>query len=277
MRTVQLFIVLALVTGSAVAKDKTVARAYPLATTDVAPIIEVLDALLGDKGKAVHDRQTGRLIVAAPEGMHQQVEEVLKELNAPPRNVRLEVVITDVEEGGSTALGVGGSGKVNVSGKRVRGRARLSPFAKRRTTKRRSSTRETLLVRSGGEGTITVGREVPYRETIIEQGRRWGYIRESTVIKRVGTSLRVRPKVIGKGPMISIRIIPELSVLTDEGARAIRYTRAATELTARDGQAFTLGEFGEHTEFYRSFLVGVDSGGRERALRITAMPTIEIP
>jgi len=209
--------------------------------------------------------------------MHGQVKDVLDALNTPALNVRLEVVINDVEKEGGSGLGVRGSGGVEVSGSGVRGRGRFKPFAKRRSAKRRSATREILLVRSGGEGTISVGREVPYRETILEYGRRWGYIRESTVIQRVGASLRVRPMVIGKGPLISIRVIPEVSVITDEGSRTIRYTQAATELTARDGQVFTLGEFGENSEFYRSFLVGVDSSGKERSLRISARPTILEP
>ena len=277
MRTLELFVAVILFAAPAIAAEKTVVRAYPLATSDTGPIIEVLDALLGVRGKAVHDRQTGRLIVAAPENMHEQVKDVLKELNAPALNVRLEVVINDVEEEEKSGLGVPGSGRVEVSGTRVRGGGRLKPFAKRQTTTRRSSTRETLLVRSGGEGTISIGREVPYRETILEYGRRWGYIRESMVIQRVGASLRVRPKVIGNGPLISIRVIPEVSVLTDEGSRTVRYTQASTEFTARDGEVFTLGEFGENSEFYRSFLVGVDSGGKERALRISAMPTIVAP
>jgi hypothetical protein len=68
-----------------------------------------------------------------------------------------------------------------------------------------------------------------------------------------------------------------LSGLSDDGGRSIRYTRAATEVTVRDGQTFELGGLGGRNDFLSKFLVGVDRRGNTRSLKITATPHIISP
>jgi len=261
----------------AVAEEEAVAEVYPLATPDAGPIIEVLEMVVGDDGKIVHDKATGRLIVLAPPSAHEKIKPILEELNVPPKNVRLDIVITDSGKARDSGAGIGGSGEVVVTPRGTSTRARIRPYARHRTSTSSSDTTQTLVVRSGGEGRLRVGEEVPFVDTLIDYGRRWGYIAQSVTMRQVGASLTMQPTVIGDGPMIRIRVTPELSGLTEEGARRISYARAATEVTVRDGQPFTLGGFDQQNEVFSKFLIGLDKQGNQRQMQITATPHILNP
>jgi hypothetical protein len=253
---------------SAVAAAQAEMKIYPLSVPDAEDVIEAVKLVAGPDAKVVHDKASSRLFVFATPEAHRQVGELLKEANVPLRNVRIEVVMDDA--GGSRDAGIGatGGGEVLVTPGGASYRARVSPYARARTTTTTSSVQQTLMVRDGGEASIRVGQDVPFAETLVNYGRQWGYIEQRVVMQSVGASLKFSPRIVGDGPLITVKVTPELSGLADGHMQTIHYTRAASEVTVREGEPFTLGGLGEDREFSSKFLVGVDRQGTQRQLQI---------
>lgn len=114
-------------------------------------------------------------------------------------------------------------------------------------------------------------------EWISECGRNWGRIHGDVQWQSVGAKLVVTPTVVGEGPLINIKLTPEVSGYVDGKPQTISFVEAATEVVAMDGQPLPLGRFGENKEFYSRFLIGVDSSGNESSLDITLVPHIIAP
>ncbi|MBM4142912.1 MAG: hypothetical protein FJ225_04860 [Lentisphaerae bacterium] len=263
--------------GLPAARGDTELRTYPLTAPDAEAMVEAVRLLAGPGGRVIHDRGSSRLFVLAAPDDHARIAALLKEADVPLRNVRVDVAIDDAGSSREAAAGATGAGEVAVTPRGTGWRARVTPFARAHSSRQTGSVQQSLVVRDGGEALIRVARQVPYEETLVEYGRRWGYIERRLVMREVGAALRIRPRIIGDGPLIALRITPELSGVTDDGTRSIQYARAATEVTVRDGEAFDLGGLSEEREFYSMFLVGVDSRGNQRQLTITATPRIMAP
>jgi len=262
--------------------EETSLKVYPLSSPHPAPIIEAVRTMIGEDAKIVHDKNTNRLLVLATSNQQSQVSAILEKLDAPSRNIRIDVAIAESRTGGGSQFGVGGSGEIVVTPGGTAHRGRLVPYLDHRSSVRDSSTRQTLYVQNGGKASLRVGQEVPFLEWLVESGRHWGYIRQNVTMKQVGASLVVEPQIVGNGPMISVALVPELSGFVDGQRQSIRYTRAATSVTVKDGQPFSISGFGENSEFYSRFLAGV---GRERhqknmSMTLTARivnPTVRAP
>lgn len=250
---------------------------YPLHGSDPAPVLDVVRALMGDDGKVVYDRSGDRLIVVAPADVQRAVSGALKKLATPARNVRLTLTVLDVGRQERRGAGVTGSGRVVITPRGTRGQARITPHLQHQTTDTSSHTAQILMVQSGREGVLKVGKEVPFVSWLIERGRHWGYLQQQVTMQPIGAYLRFSPRIVGDGPMVSIRVTPELTGLVDGRQRSIRYTQAATELTVRSGQSFTIGGLNESNDFYRKFLIGVDRGGNHRSLSISGTASILQP
>jgi type II secretory pathway component GspD/PulD (secretin) len=262
---------------AAAAAEQAVMKVYPVSVPDAADLVEAVKLLAGPDGKVIHDKAGCRFFVSAPPDAHRQIADLLKEANVPLRNVRIDVVIDDSGSGSEAGIGATGSGEVTVTPGGTDFRARVSPFARRRTDTSTSSVQQTLMVRDGGEASIRVGHEVPFEETLVGYGRQWGYIEKHVTMRSVGSSLCFSPRILAGGPLISLRITPELSGLADGHMQTVKYTRTATEVTVKDGETLTLGGLGESRDFYSKFLIGVDRQGNRRQLRITATPHIVNP
>jgi len=277
MQRIGVFALLLTMCIATLAVAETELKTYPLTAPDADAMVEAVKLLAGEGGRVIHDRASSRLFVMATPAAHREIAKLLKEADVPLRNVRLEVTIDDSGKGTEAGVGTTGDGDVVITPRGTSWRARLHPFARARTSTRSGSTQQILVTRDGAEASLRVGREVPYEETLVEYGRQWGYVQRRIVMRDVGASLRFRPRVIGDGPMISLRVTPELSGMAEGERQTIQYTRAATEVTVRDGQPFTLGGFGEHSDFYSMFLIGVDKRGNQREMKITVTPHILNP
>jgi len=116
-----------------------------------------------------------------------------------------------------------------------------------------------------------MGHEVPFYQCLVDLGVKWNYINiieQKFEMKQVGSALLVEPAVIGRGPFISIILIPEISGVVEGRPHRIQYTRVATEVTVKDGETTTIGSFGKNSEFYSKFLVGVDGQGNQRSVQV---------
>jgi len=259
--------------------EKTYFKTYPLQTSDIDLTQQVLKELLGDKRQVFYQKQQNQIIVSATAEEHKQIEAVLADINVPSPNVQLDIVTTLVGSSSDTRLGAkGGSGNVQVTKDGTKVHYKIKPEARAQSAGASSLTKQTLVVTSGKEASLTVAQEVPFYEYIIQKGKDWnlieGVIEKDILTERTGAFLVARPQVIGTGPMINVTLIPEIRVLVGTKRQRIQFTRVQTTVTVRDGETITLGGVGEIGDFYDKFLVGLDEGGNRKSMSITLTPHI---
>lgn len=249
-------------------------RVYPLNRAPEPEWVELLREAAGAKAYIIAG-QRAEIYVRATLDDHAVIAEMLKALDRPARNIRIVVRFLDDAREQQRHIGVDAAGEFRW-GDRNSGRIQLQPRITHSDTKLSGRTEQTLLTLDGGSASLFVGEEIPYAPWIIRRGRQWGYFEPQVQVQPVGAFLAVEPRILGDGPMIRVRLTPELSYRTGvEDPRSIRFTRLSTEVTVRDGQAIDLGGLAEESDFYRRFLTGRDRSGRTRRQQIQLTPSIE--
>jgi hypothetical protein len=262
-----------LVPDTAGAEKKQEFRSYPIYGASVESSVEGVKTIVGEKGRVLVNRATRTLVVLATPERHAEVVAFLEQANRPVKSVRIEVRI---EQGAFVDTGYDGM-SIEAHADPRGSRIEIRPGMHRSSRSASTRTRQSLLVSSGREGVIEVGRDIPFREWIFRYGRRFGYFEESVRFRFVGARLVVSPTVIGKGPEVLLSIVPEISMLDGKRKESVRFVRAATEIRASHGVSVSLGDFSEHGEFYDRFLAGRVQGGKIRKVAITVTPYIVEP
>lgn len=262
------------------AQDTTTFKTYPILNSDTNAITELVRAVAGEKAQIFFYQPNNELIISATSNQHVQIAALLKEINVPSPNIRIEVVFTGA--GSSTDFGMGATGKegpkVTKNGSSYQ--VQISPYLRNQSTKTMDNNSQSVIVKSGKEARIFMGQEVPFYQWLVDFGLQWNYINiieQKFEMKQVGSALVVEPRVLGRGPMISVTLIPEISGLVDGKPHKIQYTRVATEVTIRDGETIDIGSFGKNSDFYNKFLVGIDKGGNRQSIRIRLTANIQKP
>ncbi len=252
-------------------------KVYPLGFVEPEVAEAVAQALAGEGGKVILDRANGRLLVNAPPEAHTQLADLLRQLDVPPPNVRIEVEFAESGAGADLRASMGVEGGVILRGGEADVQGRIASAFDQRDTQSREQVRQTLLVASGREASLAVGEDVPFLAWINQCGLGWGLYAQEIRWQKVGAFLLVQPTVLPDGRTLRIRLIPELSGRVDGQLHRVRYTRAATEVIAVDGRTVTLAAHGEQREFFERFLVGVGRSGSHHALTLRMTPTIQPP
>lgn len=250
---------------------------YGMVTVDSEETAATLQEMVGDRAKLTYYKPNNKLLVYGSPEAHRILRDALRDLNAPRRNVRIEVSFDEQRDTSETEASIRGSGSVMATHAGVSGTAHITPRAESRTTATTTQTRQRLLVQSGSEASLRVGETVPFVDELIVLGRRYGIISREVTLRNVGTSLGVRARVIGDGPGVQLTLTPELSGVSSGRSQRIRYTQLATTLTANDGATVTLATFGENADFYRIFLAGLARTRDSSSMQITLRVTIEAP
>ena len=243
-------------------------KSYELVFADPSNVVEMVTMLIGTNGKAFYDAPTRHLMVLAPSNLHDQVAGVVRQMNVPPRNVRIEVRYRGQGIQTEKSASVSGSGAVAIGNGPTRSRVRIQPRITDSSTTINSTTAQQILVLSGRQASIFVGETVPYLEWIMDYGLRSGLVARQVAWQQVGAALVVEPFVVGDGPMIRVRLTPELSGLVNGNPYRTRFTTVATEVMVNDGVPFGLGGLSENKDFYSRFLIGADRNGNRQTLDI---------
>ena len=238
---------------------------------------KVIRELAGAEGQVTVDPPY-RLLVIATEENHRRIAEALRKMDRAPVNVRLTVRFSRAGEDRNKEVSVTGSGEVVREEGITRTTIRVKPRIQDQTATFSEQTAQTLLVASGREGYLAIGQEVPFLAWMMDYGRRCGIVEAAFEWRRVGAYLIAQPEVVGEGPLIRIRLVPELRGLDQTGyQRAIRFTDVATEVVVRDGQTFPLGGWDRDADFYSRFLVGRSGHGGVETLQVTLTADILRP
>ena len=282
MNNIRILISLALLAfagTTGVFADETHVSTYPLKWADIDQAAEVLQDLMGKNGRVFKYKPRNELIVSASSNQHEQVKALLESLDRPLPNVRLDVDMNMSMSGSDTAFGIEGSGKVIIKPGPNATHFKFTPKARHQTTTGVNNTRQTLVVQSGREGHLHIGEIIPYADWLFYYGKSHGYIDWdfNFTYRPIGASLIAQPEVIGQGPLLTVTLTPELTVLVGDEHKRFRFTKVATTVTGTDGQPISLGGLTNSNEFYRKFLVGYDSNGKVKTTRITLTPHISYP
>ena len=214
-----------------------------------------------------------KLIVNGTAAQHMLVKELIRDLDAPPKNIQINVHFDTTGASRQSEFGIRPKGPIVIRDGDIEGSFE-SRFSSRSSTLSESTT-QMLVAMDGQSATLRVGESVPYISWLTEYGHRHGYIREVEIKwQEVGSFLAVEPTIVSPG-IVRVRLIPELSGRLKNGDRhSVQFTHLATEVTAADGQTISIGGFSEDKDFSSRFLVESAPGGQSINTTITLTPKI---
>ena len=247
---------------------------YPIGFSDGAAMEQMAKAMVGADGTVTLDAQNRRLLVLATPEQHKQIAALVSKTAVSPKNVRIEVTFSGGEienERGAAADGQVGVGREDGV---THVKWKVRPQVVDRSVDISTDTRQQLLVASGREGKLSIGQSAPYQTWLVDYGVTHGFIQRQLAWRDVGSFLAVEPTVIGDGPLIRVRVTPELIGTVNGSPCETRFASVATEVTVNDGETVTLGGDEKNSEFYSRFLIGVSRSGSSRHLNITLTPHI---
>lgn len=255
------------------AQDTTL-KVYPVHYTDPSSAAEIIKIMIpSENGLSIQavDRQ---LAVRGTEEQHETVEMMLRELDKPPKKIQVNVEFVRSGNSSDRGAGIRPKGPITIRDGEIHGSFE-GRFGDQSTTVNENVI-QMLVAMDGRSASLRVGESVPYLAWLTEYGFRHGYVREMHIEWRdVGSFLAVVPEIIGNGPMIRIRLIPELSGLMKDGTeQTIQFTEVATEVIVRDGETVSIGGFTQHQDFYSKFLIGRSGSGKSFITDITLTPRI---
>ena len=223
-------------------------QVFQLNNRPASSTVEAVRMVLGPQGTVVPDDRTQTLIVKdTPEGLS-RVQALLERLDQPLPQVRITVAFS----GAAGSSGVAGgaawdphTGRVTVGGGAGQGSASTSG-------------QQQLLVMSGEEGRLVVGRDLVQVQPYWIVARDWGLIPPGVVFRQVTTGFLVAPRVVGEA--ITLVVTPWFSYLGPDGPGDVRFAEAASTVQLRSGQSVNLGSSSVQGSSSRS-LFGLILGG----------------
>ena len=154
---------------------------------------------------------------------------------------QVKVVLEFQQQSQSARQGAQGQGNIIIEdGKKPRARGGLA--VEDTTTRTTRTSGVFTVVQDGGTASMMVASEVPY--TAISWFRDYatgqGYVAQGTAWQRVGTTLVVNPTILSKG-QIRVRLVPQVSYFTPDGAGRIDFNEAVTDVIVPNGRAMRVG------------------------------------
>jgi type II secretory pathway component GspD/PulD (secretin) len=254
-------------------EENTTLKTYSVNYADPEEIAVIAPQMMSSTNGLVVKTAGRKLIVRGTDAQHALVQQMIRDLDSPPKNIQINVEFNATGQSRQSEFGIRPRGPIIIRDGEVRG-VFEGRFGSRSTTTSENTT-QMLVAMDGRSATLRVGERVPYLSWLMEYGRRYGYIREIGIEwKEVGSFLAVEPTIVGPG-LIRVRLIPELSGRLNNGERqSIQFTRMATEVTVADGQTISIGGFSQDKDFSAKFLIGSAPGGKTTTTSITLTPKI---
>jgi type II secretory pathway component GspD/PulD (secretin) len=248
---------------------------YKLKFSETGPVLDTLKDIYSNDPAVRMTAAAGKLFIRASAAQHAEISSLINELDIRRKNVRIDVEFVGNGRQSDHGAAVQTRGGVIYNSKSgVSGNISLKPSLYNTTTTISSSTKQILMTMSGSRASLRIGERVPYLSWVMDYGYRYGLITSNIEWQDVGSFLSVEPTIIGDGPMIRVRLVPELSGLVEGRPRQIRFVQAATEVTVHDGRSVQIGGANKSSEFLSKFLIGFDRQGNSSTLSIVLTPRI---
>ena len=258
--------------------DGGVSEVHSLGVADVAAAHELVLGLLSPGGRAVLDEGHNTIIVLDLPETQERVRRLLRSLQAPLPNIRVDSRIVDAESGRTAELSASGQLIASVPPGAASGSVHFKVRNESSSSSR--SAEQFVVVSSGSEAAIAVGKQIPYLEWLASFGEKEGLVAGDIAWKEVGSRLTVRATVIDGGRKVRLYVVPELDYLVGGSRRKkgkrkeIAFAGAATELVVESGREVRIAGGEENEEFYSRFLAGYDRQRRVRRIDIFIRPTV---
>lgn len=267
------FLLSAATIALAVSAEEPTVQTYPVRFTDPQEAAEIIQLMLPSTNHLQIQAIDRKLIVRGTAEQQKNVKQMLSELDAPPKNIQINVRFDSSESSVKRTARGYPRGPVTIRNGKIHATTG-GRFRNQRTTVNETTT-QMLVAMDGRSATLRVGKRVPYAAWLVEYGHRYGYTREAHIEWRdVGSFLAVEPTIVSPG-LIRIRVIPELSGRLQDGSRkTIQFTHLATEVTAGDGQTIHIGGFNQDRDFNSHFFIGGSSDDESINTDITLTPHI---
>ncbi|MBI9020756.1 MAG: hypothetical protein JEZ10_05825 [Verrucomicrobia bacterium] len=253
--------------------EETNLQIYKVHYADPAELAVVIPMMMPSTNGLVLETVDKTLLVRGTAAQHEVVRQMLRDLDAPPKNIQINVEFETSGESHNREFGVRLAGPVVVYDGDVHGSLQ-GRFSSRSTTSSENTT-QMLVASDGRSASLRVGETVPYIAWLTEYGYRHGYVRYIQIEWReVGSFLAVEPTIVSPG-IIRVRLTPELSGRLENGERqSIQFTHLATEVIVGDGQTISIGGFSTDEDFSSKFLIGRGARGESSVTGITLTPRI---
>ncbi len=248
-------------------------KVYPVRFSDPQEAAAVIFMMSPSTNNLQIEAVENRLVVKGTAEQHRHVEQMLRELDAPPKNIQINVQFGSQGASYDRGAGIQPRGPLIIRNGRMHG-AIDGRFYDRSSTATENTT-QMLVAMDGKSASLRVGERVPEIRWLTEYGYRHGYVREVGIEWRdVGSFLAIEPTIVGAG-LIRVRLIPELSGRLEDGTRqTIQFTHLATEVVAADGQTIHIGGFNQDKDFSTRFFIGRGARGKSMSTDITLTPHI---
>ncbi len=248
-------------------------KVYKVRFANVTEVADVIPMMMPSTNGLVLKTVDKTLVVRGTPEQHEVVRQMLRDLDAPPKNIQVNVQFGTSGASHNREIGIRPRGPIIIDRDGIHGSLQGSLIDQSTTT--RENTTQMLVAADGRSASIRVGERVPYVSWLTQYGHRHGYVRNIEIEWRdVGSFLVMEPTIVAPG-LIRVRLTPELSGRLENGDRqAIQFTHLATEVTVRDGQTISIGGFSKDEDFSSKFLIGRGRSGESSITGITLTPRI---
>lgn len=261
MRRALLLLALALLAGLPAAGQALELRIFQVNHRPALATVEPVRLLLSPAGRVVPDERTQTLLVKDTPEVLSQVQALLERIDVPLPQVRITVAFQGAAAAGGLVGGAAwdpGTGQVAVGGSASHGAASTSGS-------------QHLLVMSGEEARLVVGRDLVHVQPYWTWAHQYGLIPPGLVIQQVTTGFVVQPRVAGEA--ITLTLTPWFSYQGPSGPGDVRFSEASTVVQLRDGETVQLGASSASGEASRG-LFGLILGGGSSASSESASMTV---
>jgi hypothetical protein len=240
---------------------------YDLGLTDTRVAAEAVQPLLSPEGRVVEDAANHRIIVVDVPSVHRAVRAALERVAVTTHNIR--VGVTFRWKATSDHIGARAGGRVTPQG----GNITLSGEAS--DAQNTTTSRQELVVLSGGTASLRIADEVPYSDWFWTWGVGRGLWAEGTKWRDVASGMEIEPLAL-PGGKIRIRLTPYFEYYVDARRQVTRLHQLTTEVVANEGEEMTLGGVpANDTEFRERFLIGFDRQRGTSQASIALRATVE--
>ncbi|MFZ3064681.1 MAG: secretin N-terminal domain-containing protein [Nitrospirota bacterium] len=233
---------LAYITSSSIADDLLL-KVFQINYRKAEEMEKAVEMLLSPEGRISVDKRTNSLIVKDYPANIRAVADFLKEQDRKIQQVRIKIRYVDDAalkragmdvkwqyRGGHWAIGNIMSNKKGMN---------IDTLLGAEKERQKVTGEQTLLVMSGSEGRIAVGRSIPYTDWFYWYTKNRGYMIKETKFKDVSTGFVVRPRVAGSN--INIDISPQISYFSDGRMNEVIYREASTTIICKNGETVLIG------------------------------------
>lgn len=233
---------LAYITSSSIADDLLL-KVFQINYRKAEEMEKAVEMLLSPEGRISVDKRTNSLIVKDYPANIRAVADFLKEQDKKIQQVKIK--IRYVDENTLKRVGMDIKWQYRDShwaiGNIISNKKGMNIDAVLGAEKERQKVtgEQTLLVMSGSDGKIAVGRSIPYTDWFYWYTKNRGYMIKETKFKDVSTGFVVRPRVAGSN--INIDISPQISYFSDGRMNEVIYREASTTVNCENGETVLIG------------------------------------